>query len=164
MSKLNLNVLQKYAFFALKWFFFGFSPKPIPLPKSKPRPQNDESEGSENCFQFVPNESKNGALTWQKSDFVPKTKPAPQMDNTSDAVTKEPQREPFLNENDESEIQKRGLDIQKAITIKVYWFDNINRFLAANQINKRGFSESVISRYYAAFNAPFYVDSEGENN
>jgi hypothetical protein len=129
----------------LKWCFFGEVPKKIPCPQPKPVIITEPKEH----WQFVKSESHESCMTWQSSDFVSKTRPsAPTV-----PVQTPNQKAPTLTEDDEQELLKRGLEVGKAITIKPYWFNEISRFNAATTINIKGFSESIVGKYYAAFNA-----------
>lgn len=129
----------------LQWCFFGEVPKKIPCPSAKPIVITSKKEH----WEFLANESHASSMTWQSSDFVSKPRPsAPTV-----APVMPPPKTPTLTSDDEKELEKRGLDIGKAITIKPYWFDEINRFNTAHSINQKGFSESNVGKYFAAFNA-----------
>jgi hypothetical protein len=142
-----LNVLQKYGFLAIRYAFFGKMPKPITSPSPKPiMAQPIESIPFEG-LQFQPNESKDGALTWKKT-VIQNPNELVNLDNK--------ERLTLLTKNDNNELIKRGLDTEKAVLIKPFWAKETSRFNASQLINTKGYSESVISKYYAAFNAIHY--------
>jgi hypothetical protein len=151
-AKVERKSLKK-AFKFLQWCFFGEIPKKIPLPQ--PKPKASDVPKTEH-WQFVEKESHDSCMTWKSDNFKDKTRPSA----TVETPQSEPIKQPTLTKNDELELTKRGLDIGKAITIKPYWFNEISRFNAANAINIKGFSESIIAKYYASFNAIQSIENQ----
>ncbi len=149
MSIFSLNVLQKYTFLTIRYVFFGKMPKPITSPTPKPQSAAQPVENVPfEAMQFQPNESKDGALTWKKT-VIPNQNELTNIDNK--------ERLTLLTNCDNNELVKRNLDTNKAVLIKPFWAKEVSRFHASKQINTKGFSESVISQYYAAFNAIHYA-------
>lgn len=150
MSAFSLNVLQKYAFIAIRYAFFGRMPKPITSPQPKPQTAQPIESTSFEAFQFQPSESKDSSLLWSKTVI-----------DSSDGLTKNDDklRSELLTENDNNELQKRSLDCEKAALIKPFWAKEVSRFHASKTLNTKGLGESTISRYYAAFNAVHYGQS-----
>jgi hypothetical protein len=150
MPIFSFTVLQKYGFLAIRYAFFGRMPKPITSPQPKPQTAQPIESTSFEAFQFQPSESKDSSLLWSKT-VIDSSKELSQNDN---------KEKPFLlSENDNNELQRRNLDIEKGAIVKPYWAKEISRFNAAKTINTKGLSESVISKYYAAFNTIHYSQS-----
>ncbi|MEN9612914.1 MAG: hypothetical protein RLZZ628_3728 [Bacteroidota bacterium] len=148
--------MKAKVFLFLQWCFFGKIPKKIICPQPKPKAKTTDELQKER-WQFQPQESSESSLSWKSSDHVTKPHPSECINNEDESIDKSCQHHPVkhsvLTSDDEKELIKRGLDIGKAITIKPYWFSDISRFNAAQTIGIKGFSESIIGKYYAAFNA-----------
>jgi hypothetical protein len=140
----------------IQWCFFGEMPKKIPLPQPKPQVHTSDASTKEH-WQYVEKESHESCMTWQSDNHKSKPRPSATVETPQPIIEKSNEleriKQPTLTKKDELELTKRGLDIGKAITIKPYWFNEISRFNAANAINIKGFSESIIAKYYASFNA-----------
>ena len=140
----------------LQWCFFGEIPKKIPLPQPKPTVHTSDAPKTEH-WQYVEKESHESCMTWQSDNHKSKPRPSVTIETPQPIIKNSNEmaypKQPTLTKKDENELAKRGLDIGKAITIKPYWFNEISRFNAANAINIKGFSESIIAKYYASFNA-----------
>lgn len=140
----------------LQWCFFGEIPKKIPLPQPKPKATLSDAIKKES-WQYIETESHESCMTWQSDNHKSNTRPSVTIETPQPIIKNSNEmahpKQPTLTKNDEKELTKRGLDIGKAIIIKPYWFNEIPRFNVANTINVKGFSESIIAKYYASFNA-----------